>query len=288
MKLEIENYPSYLSPSALVVAEKQPNTFYLSRLVKDRMQREPQNVAAAVGSAFDYYIKMKLFNDKFPEKAHMLNDLKEGIETHIDEAFTWGKKAYDVYTKLAFKIEEFSGVEKRLSITLCIKGVNVPLTGYLDATAYYSLTPEFIIDIPFDWKMSGYMSKDAMSPHPGYFWSAINGFMLKGSHKDYTKNISIENIYEPWATQLTTYGWLMGIKPLTEFPVRVDMICFGVGKKMTIAKYCGWATKSFQMKLLERYHKVWTSIMDGSFLNRLASQTDEDLVYMKSTQESWW
>lgn len=286
--LKIESLPSFLSPSSLIAAERMPNKFYLSRLIKDKVEREQQFLAAAVGSAFDYYIKLKLM-EKFPDKRKYLEELKKGIETNITEAFRWGKNAYDIYTMLAFDENEIHDIEIHNNICIEHRGVKIPLYGKLDASAYYKLKQlNMTIIIPFDWKLSGYTSIDTISPHPGYYWSCENGLMLKGKHKNYHEKMSFENINKDWAVQLCTYGWLLGIKPGTPFPARVDMLCFGRQNKLTIVKYCGWITTDFQERVALRYHNIWVSIMSGDFINRLVSKTDDNLVWLKSKDETWW
>lgn len=278
--LKIERNPSYLSPSSLMQAESMPNTFYLLRLIADPIKREPQQLAAAVGSAFDYYIKMKLMEDKFQYKKVLLPDIKTGIETNINEAFIAGKIAYRAYLDSCFNIANYADVE--LHLDGLFNGV--PIIGKLDAIVIVSGSSKAI---PFDWKVTGYTAKTTMSPKPGYYrlWEGIRP---KPAHKIFTDDISFEVIDKKWATQLCTYGWLMDYPIGIPFSVRVDALIWKDKKIRCIAQYRGWITEAFQQQVIIRYKNLWNSLEDGSFIKNLASSKDEDLVWITSKSETWW
>ena len=288
--LKIEKLPSSLSTSALILSERQPNRYYATKLVNDPIiERDPQGLPAAVGSAFDYYIKCKLIADKFHHKEDMLEGIKKGVESNIVEAFQWGKSTYEIYAMKAFDEDEYADVELWIGKSIQYKGTKIPLYGKLDATSYdvLPITGKTII-IPFDWKLSGYSSKDTRSPYPYYYWSCENGIILKGKHKDYVVDVPFHYINEDWATQLCTYGWLIGMPPGIPFPARIDMLCFDRGKKVTITKYRGLITAEWQERVAMRYKNLWDSLMDESFLNNLASQKDHNIVWLKAQTETWF
>lgn len=277
--LKIERTPSYLSPSSLMMAENMPNTFYLTRLVLDPMLGVPQPLNAAVGSAFDYYIKVKLVEDRFPHKAAYLPEIKKGIETNIDEAFSAGKKAFNSYIERAYNKDEYADIEIHNNGSF----EEVPITGKLDAKI---LDQETNLTIPFDWKMSGYTSKTGISPEQGYYrlW---DGLRPKAAHKIYSTNILMNHINERWAFQTCTYGWLLGLPMYKPFPTRIDQICWRNGTVRT-ALYRGWITEEYQREVIMRYKKVWNSLLDGSYINNLASSRDPDLVWIAAKNESWF
>lgn len=276
--LKIERLPSYLSPSALSTAEKMPNTFYLSRLISDPLKREAQGLAAAVGSAFDYYIKMKLIAKKFQHKTDKLPEIKTGIETYIDEAFRAGKRAFRSYVDTAYCEEIYADVELWLNGLL----EGVPLFGKLDATVF----DEGKV-IPFDWKVTGYTSNTATSPAAGYYrlWE---GVFPKAKHDLYESDIPFEIINEGWATQLCTYGWLMDKPYGTPFHAKVDVLVWKNGSIRCIAQYKGLITENWQKLVLYRYKRMWDLLNSGEFIKLLDSTKDENLVWIASKSERWY
>jgi len=282
--LKIEKYIQYLSPSALITAENMPNMFYLNRLIYNKLPKEPQALNAAVGSAFDYYIKSNLMLSKFQDKKHILPNLKKGIETNQDEAFTAGKIALNAYTNV-IDLDKFTNVE--LHIIRPIEGI--PIMGKADASTNDPLDTDTdnINEYPFDWKVMGYTSTTSISPPPKYFRLWENS-RPRAAHPRYVKDISILEINNYWATQLTTYGWLLGIPIGKPFPVFIDAIIFHNKFVKSIAQYRGIATSKYQEILVLRYKQVWNSIIDGSFIQRLASTKDEDLVWLAAKEEKWY
>ena len=275
--IRIERLPSLLSPSALMMAEHMPNTFYLTRLISDSIPREKQSIAAAVGSVFDYYIKELLIKEKFKHKLKMLPEIKKGIERKEEEVFRAGLVAFNTYEKIV-KIDEFTDVE--LHITKEIEGV--PVTGKLDAQVNYQNE-----NIPFDWKVTGYTSQSHISPLPLYYrlWEGIRP---RPCHKDYTESIDFEKISENWATQLCTYGWLLGKTKYKDFPAKIDTLIFTNKVIRCIAQYKGIITKQFQEKVAQRYQNIWQELKDGSYLKRLVSTKSLNLIWIASKNEDWF
>lgn len=277
--LEIEKLPSFISPSALMQAETQPNTFYLTRLINDGIERDPQSLAASVGSAFDYYIKVQLMEDKFPHKKSLLPKLKDGIENNNVEAHQAGKRALNYYKMGAYDPEEIHDVE--IHTNGSVNGV--PLYGMLDASAW---DKEYDLEVPFDWKVSGYTSKTGISPKQGYYrlWE---GNRPKGAHKNYYKGMPFEVIDPKWALQLCTYGWITGIPLGTPFPARIDMLSWRKNSVRT-SKYRGIITEEFQEEIARKYTRLWKELNDGTFIDRLVSKREFEFVWYASLKESWF
>ncbi len=292
--LKFQKLPSYLSPSALMQAENMPNTFYLNRLTSDDNPRDPQHISAAVGSAFDYWIKERLFKNRFPHKQHLLSGLKKGIETNKVVALRMGALAYRAYLEGAYEEEEYNDVELNLSKT--IEGV--PLTGKLDSTSKITTLSGYEdtlrssvchddIVIPHDWKTMGFNSKSPTSPKPGYF-KLFEGIRRLPSHDDFDPDMPFETIDYKWATQLCTYGWLMDYPVGQPFHVRLDALIWKNGNIRCVARYYGLISMKFQMSVLRRYQRLWLSIMDGSFALLLGSEDDENIIWMNAKIETWF
>ena len=303
MTLPIAKYPSYLSPSSLKVFERQPNTFYLQRMAPDPIPYEPQSLPAAVGSAFDYYVKIDLvkkgvieesiFRDRIfrdiwnPTQKDKLQDKSTAhamwvtnvSEEHSDEAEKFGKFLFDKYRYNGYKPEIFEDIEIHRHYNLLPDPV-VPLFGKLDATVR---GPDGDVE-PFDWKTSGYGSESGMSPKKGYSQAYRDGQPI-GAHKDYSPDVPMHEINPEWAAQLCVYGWIMG-KPIgVPFYGQIEGL-FIRSHAITVAKYRAEITQEFQIQLAARFRMAWLSIKTGSFLRQL--NPIRDFVELAAAQEEWW
>jgi len=279
--LEIERYPSFLSPSALLMAETSPNKFYINRLSALNIEKEPQTLAAAIGSAFDYYIKEKIITDKLQHKILILSELKKSIE--VKEANNIGKEIFNKYLEnVPFDINEYQDVEicKHIGLNLMeffnIKSI-VPIYMKIDAIKNNKI---------HDWKVSGWTSIMGTSPKPGYYCIWDNG-RPKSCHENYYENIELQEIDVNWATQLCTYGWYLGLMG-KKFLVTIDLLCFNNRNELRVAKYQAWITPEFQKSVATRYALLWQSILTEKFLDRIVSHNDINLVFIASQNETWW
>ena len=286
--IQIERYPSFLSASSLNLAEKSPNKFYLKRLSNTIFPKDEQTLAASIGSAFDYLVKDKIIKSKLPTKISMLADMFKSVENNHEEAWQVGGKIYTEYEKFVLDIYEFEDVEVVTGFTVDLKPVfgldyKIPLYIKIDGIKRVTYFNEPIIH---DWKVSGYTSEAGISPKPGYFRVWENG-RLKPCHDNYSKEISIEDIDLTWGTQLCTYGlWKHGYGK--KFPVSIDMICFNNKNDMRVAQYQAWVPVKFQQNVIYKYAMLWKSLLDGSFVDRLISKTDLNMIFIKAMSEDWW
>lgn len=297
-KLTAAKLPSYLSPSALIQYEKQPCTFFLERMIDDPQEREPQSMTAAVGSAFDYFIKIEIARnlgqleelrdtlwkgifkdeDKKIYQGKSVNDILWclNVEPHNRaEAAPVGKLLVEIYKQNDFDINKFNEVEIHKSYMLKCNGLTVPIIGKGDAK-YESY--------PFDWKVKGYGS--AASPTPGYYSLWQDG-INKGSHKKYQDDIPFDLISDRYATQLATYGWQSGFcnEGFVDFPAYIDELVIR-GSNIRVAKYRGIITKSFQEKLAQRYANAWLELRNGSYVASLPQ--DRKLIEISAESETWY
>lgn len=305
--LPVEKRPSYLSPSSLKQIEHEPNKFYLTRMAPDPWPKDPQNIAAAVGSSFDVMIKNYLINkkpgvlDSFPEKEEVFKRLLDGCydeqdrnkysemnffdaffemsveEQHRNEAKGAGLKICRFYVEILPMLKtQFADVEIHRNFTLFNQFV--PLFMKLDANV-----KDRNILIPHDWKVMGYSSQ--ASPKPGYAYIVGEDGVLKPPHAKYREDIPFDEIDVDWASQLATYGWGMGKVPGMPFMAQIHAIVLRE-TGMRIAVYYGEITAEFQKQLIARYKKAWDSINDGSFVRSLGP--DRCLVEATAMNERWY
>ena len=315
--LPIAKYPAYLSPSSLMAFEGRPNTFYLQRMAPDPIPYDPQGPAAAVGSAFDAYIKMVWLQEAFglnsevylkhlevvrqrlfegmysdeqknkyrTEMTHDVMFLSSVEEQHRDEAARQGRELCKIYKSNVNTLKYLRDIEIHRRFVLLPE--SVPLFMKLDATCIDFLNEKPNPDkvYPFDWKVMGYGSNSGVSPKKGYALLFDNG-VLKPGHKDYVYDIPAEQVDSKWAIQLATYGWGLG-HPIGEpFPAYIDAIIIRPNK-IRVARYRMLISKEFQLDLKDRYVRAWKAIKSGSFIKSL-NTTERNLVYMNAQQENWW
>lgn len=301
--LPVEKKPSYLSPSSLKMFEHEPNKFYLTRMAPNPMPREPQSMAAAVGSAFDVMIKNYLLNSRkcmhqgAPTKEEVHKRVLSGVKADLDriselpfmdaffelsvephcreEAKGAGLKIAKFYVEQLPKFDlTFMNLEIHREFTLFNQGV--PLFMKLDSSVLDKSK-----EIPFDWKVKGY-SSDA-SPVAGYAMIVGEDGVMKGAHEKF--GLPMDQINEDWAMQLATYGWGLGKIPGEPFMAMIHSpVLRSTG--MRIALYYAEITAEFQKKLIERYREAWHSIQSGKFVRSLGP--DRGICEIAASTERWF
>lgn len=289
--------PSYLSPSSLKTFEKDPEEFYLKYLTDVRSPRLPQMNYMAVGSAFDAYVKSKLYytvhgnygpNGEY-EKDKIFEDQVE------PQNRDWGRRAgqyvYDSYVRsgaLADLLLELNTSITEPRFEFSVQGVikttlgDVPLLGKPDI----SFVNDSDAKIIYDWKVNGFCSSRSVSPVKGYAkvrdcWLP-NQNKVKASrnncvaHPMYQPSVylgvkcngfwKMEDVEDEWAMQLATYGWLLGIPVGSrEMVVGIDQIV-NSGKQidefplLRVANHRATIGYEFQVGLLARYANLWDCI----------------------------
>lgn len=299
-ELKIERLPKYLSPSSLSNFTKMPNTSYLERLVNDRKARDPQSLAAGVGTAFDILVKKDLIARGFPCKVEM-KDIEKSLENHVGESYEVGEDLMKIYRRsrllLTTKWREIEGVHdfdlKMQDEDGNSLGDHVPVMGKLDAQVY---DEEYDMVVPMDWKCSGWTSKKGATPQQGFmdvYDSKKSAFV--GPHKKYHKDIEASEINISWAEQFCTYGWFLladpetGIYKMREFPVYAHHPVFnGKNKTIKIAVYRAIITVDFQKQLWKKYQTMWKELTNGSYMDRVASKRDLHLIFANAMNERWF
>lgn len=286
LKVKIEKKLHYLSPSSLNSSLKEPNKFYLTRLVYDSIPKEPQGKGAAIGTAFDILVKRKIWSEGISKETRFRSEKDENnieIKDFKSEALQIGKRILNSYIRGAYSATIFKQLEVWRQFTFH----NIPIYVKLDATC---LDKKSNLIIPFDWKVSGFNpDSNPMSPKPYYQYQYV-GREIGIAHKKYCTDIEIQEIDLSWAIQTCTYGWSIGLSTNLDkpFPVRIDMLTTTKKNIIKCSSYRAIVTPIFQKYVFELYKDTWTSIIDGTFINKLNSQYDRNLIFIASTNEKWY
>lgn len=233
--------------------------FYLRRLgpIEFEPPRE-QSFPAAVGLAFDSYVKTSLSADltlACPSLAFLLSEIRP---EHKDRATGMAGDLLAGY--------KFSGAYRRLLEERPEKlfldwedfapGTTVPVRCKLDALTLYGgrLTAH-------DWKVFGAGRSEPPSPTPGYTtaWDTKSPGQPSGPHEKAI--LPLDAIDEDWATQLAMYGWAAGF-PISEMVGSIDQVIpCGQGRVRT-AQYRARVTEAFQRRLIVRLEAAWLRIKE--------------------------
>lgn len=285
--------PEYISPSALFVFEKSPEQYYIQYLCDTRTPRMPQNNAMAAGSAFDAYVKSYLhdviYHNNDPK--YQLQNLFEAQVEPQCRTEAWGVGAYlfDEYKRSGalsdLMLELNSAVdEPRFEFDLkgTIEHSREGVTGGKMGVVLMGKPDLRIINaegahVIYDWKVNGYYSNWNISPKPGYVQLRQNG-IRKGAHKDcYLKNVNgiqinsssyLEDIDMDWATQLSTYGWLLGEPVGAEVIVGIEQLCCKKTERrpeIRVASHRTRVRQKTQYDIIARYQNLWSILNTEPF-----------------------
>jgi len=278
-KLIVERFPEYLSPSSISAAMTEPNTFFCQKLIFDRMPREPQNLAMGVGTAFDILVKERLILKGVPTW-NPIEIIRESLEKgkFFDESYVGANLLMKMYSNSRLIgstrwVQVEGDFHQEYTFEYNGKPYTVPLMCKLDAVVH---DDEYDMDVPLDWKCSGYASLAGATPKPGYY-DRWGGAGWEGPHKNYTKNMLVTELGSDWARQFTMYGMALnkknGIADFTEFPVYVHHPVFnGKNKKPQVAVYRSIVTSDFQREVWGEIVRLWEDIGEQKFLNRLTNR----------------
>lgn len=296
--------PKYLSPSALALFESNPQDYYLRYVTPFKPPSMLQTQPMSVGSAFDAYVKSylheKIYGKNHPESAKYELEalLKAQVEPHnLDWARAAGQYVFEKYLKSGAMADlmlelnkavdeprfefEVKGVIEGYREGINAKKMGVPLLGKPDIRFINSEGAHAI----FDWKVNGFCGRSNTSPQAGYIECLEENcgyWMRKGPHKDAFitdfKGLRINTgsyfeMYDSsWATQLATYGWLMGEPVGVEGIIGVDQIVCNGAKPdpsgyptIRIAKHRTRISERFQFEVMHRYQTLWSILTDEPF-----------------------
>lgn len=275
----------YLSPSSLACWENDSEDFYRNYLADNRAPRQSQTAAMAVGSAFDAFVKAHIIREMYSSiaKQYELETLLGSqVESQNIMSVEAGQKCFEAYVKsgaLADLILELnkSSVQPRFEFTAnrIVKDIGVPILGKPDCY--------FITDggahVLLDWKVNGYFS--LANPKAGYCMlreptgeRKVHKNCMIMDFKGIMINVGsyLEDVDDQWASQLATYGWLMGEEIGGDFVVIIEQLaCSKNG--IRVASHRSRIGKDFQIRLAERYAKLW-EIVNSDWIFRDMSKKD--------------
>lgn len=292
--------PEYLSPSALKCFEDDPVEYYRRYLSPVKAPKIPQTYPMSVGSAFDAYVKAylheKVYGKNHPDAGKYSIDalLRAQVEPqNLDWAQSAGSYVFEAYKtsgaladlmlelksavddpRFEFEVRGVIGGEREISG----KKMGVPLLGKPDLRFVHSKGAHVITD----WKVNGFCGKGNTSPMPGYIQCRDDAGYKTGAHKDafiqewkgvyINTGAYLETYNTEWATQLCTYGWLLGEPIGHEFVVGVDQIVANGTKRsasghphLRIANHRIRISEKFQYEVIARFQNLWGILTDEPF-----------------------
>lgn len=296
--------PTYLSPSALKLFETNRDEWFVRYLCEYRAPAMPQTQPMSVGSAFDAYAKSYFHNAIYGPTAEFELEtiFSAQVEPHNrDWAWVAGKHVFDGYVASGSASDlmlQLNGAVDPPRFEFTVSGVvggiegGVPLLGKPDIRFVSSGGAHVI----YDFKVNGYCGRGNTSPMAGYI-SLVEqnvggvGWQRRGAHRDampapylgVTINMAgnMESYDPEWATQLCTYGWLMGEDVGREIVVGIQQIaCDGsrsdLGKpRLRIATHCSRVGAAFQIRALARYQACWAAVTSGWVFSDLTKEESD-------------
>lgn len=304
--------PKYLSPSSLKTFEKNREEFYLKYLADNRPDRMPQTEPMSVGSAFDAFVKSRLYHSIHghygPNNEYARDTIfEQQVEPqNRDFARVAGEHVYKQYAESGALSDMMLELSKSITeprFEFNIEGVvdskigNIPLLGKPDIF----FVSEQSARVVWDWKVNGYCGRSLTSPTKGYVkvrdaWQPIrdkrsnsrNNFMphkdcVLGFHQGIQINTKqyMEDCNAEWADQLAIYSWLLG-EPIgsENVIIGIDQIV-GCGENngnppfLKVASHRTRISSNYQFNLLARLEIAWNAILTGHIFGHL-SREDND------------
>jgi len=259
--------PEYLSPSQLKMYESDKEKYFMTYLAVDRPPRFPQTKPMAIGSGFDAFVKSDLSHRYLPEKDWYYPDklFKDQVEKPMQD-LVWDDttecykqyKEVGAYNGLLKILDKATEIQFETRITKVIEGV--PIMGVPDMMC------KTTIPIIFDWKVNGYYSQ--ASPRAGYSFCYPDGSHHKDavlvSHHNIMHNGAwFDDLYPDHAMQLATYAWLCGLPVGNDQFNMIHQLAWRNGK-LRVAVLSGLCNQEYQVKLMDRYKRLWESIQTNT------------------------
>ena len=304
--------PKYVSPTSLHLWESDREAFFIKYLSGMPQPDNQQTLAMSVGSAFDAFVKSRLYSDlKLGDDPQYGLDalLKEQVDAEImDDAREAGKYVFEcyeacgAYSSLRGDLAT-SDETPRFEFTLRGQVEGVPLIGKPDC--WYSRGG---VQVVLDWKVNGYASKSAVSPKKLYrwcrdTWTADRAKPTRGGagpHKQFVPMDFhghaigahwLDDVDKTWADQLTIYSWMLGIPVGDDNIVTcIDQIaCKPAEPKplLRVAQHRCRISPFWQHSMVGRLHDCWNTITSGHIFTELTREESDsrcEVLIMQAQQ----
>lgn len=246
----------YLSPSSFLEWKRCPELFFLRRLSGHVGIKSRQGIPAAMGSAFDTYIKRYIANklglqDRPDLLLHNLITQVDYDGDERDEILESGHNLATKYVSLGFVDRLLREGVYDVNLHLYKSFGNFAILGKPDAAIK---TDSFLI--PCDWKIRGYKSKTGYSPTPGYKVYVTSDGKSQAMHQRHLE--PLENLNHDWAVQTVIYTWLLNNIIITDMdlPVAIDEITFGANN-IIFTQIRTYVSAGFSNQVLVELLKCW-------------------------------
>lgn len=292
--------------------QRSPELWYLRYCADEQLPRTAQTKPASVGSAFDALIKSRLYRHYYhevavdhPYSARTLlaqqvepqnRDWATAAAVHCLQQYEYSGAAADLLMT-TLEPPEF---EFKLKQVVTLDGVDVPIYGIPDMSFIYGG-----YRVILDWKVMGFCAKSQTSPQPGYLicrdgWnlafrmpSRTHRQMHSAARRSRLGDMTISSqpfeLSNPeWATQLTTYSWLLG-EPVgsTNFIAAVEQLCGNPANNgsdfpdLRIASFRGQISSGFQETVIGQYSQCWVAYKSGHiFLTESRAASDDHCAFL--------
>lgn len=208
MKLPVIVPRTYISPSSFNTWRTCRTKFYYTYLAGLPWKDRKQSLAAAIGSAFDAYIKDYIAQKRGGVLADRRDckvnvalagiKLVDGLDMKRD-IIPPSKQLAQEYIANGFADRYINANLLDLNRTLYILFGGIPIYGIVDI---------IMNDEPIDLKTRGFASDRTTSPTPGYHTRISSKGENKFEHK-LCGEIMMEDQREDWAVQLLWYKWMI-------------------------------------------------------------------------------
>lgn len=270
--------PERLSYSSLTLFEKDPQTFFMTRLAGTRTRREPQGVAAAIGSAYDARVKSSLAaacwgSPPAELEFDRLYESQVEPQNRTDSMLRDSQYLLDVYKRSGrfadlLTLLEMSSTEPRFESETLVTVDGVPVTTKPDLT--FSHRAWHVIH---DWKVKSFYSASGASPTPGYVrWR--DGETASEPHKRFRplywgdivgSEGCLSTFSEQYADQTSLYAWAMGVTPGEEFIASVDELVCRPAKGesspwVRVSELRAAVSTNHQRHLAHRLRRCWDAL----------------------------
>lgn len=257
MNLPMFRQLSYISPSTFIKTENCSYWLYLARLAGFPYVEQPQSEAAAIGSAFDIFIKDYIARKREMD-APFLDPTYAIKKVKVEGALEKGKEIALAYIKTPLIKHYLECKSLRLDQELYCTTSGVPILGQLDAI------PD---NVTADWKTRGFMATRNMSPTPGYIkrWDyniKTDDLVEKPRHDN--AGLPLEQINETWATQMTFYNWLLhniSDRPSWNHFIRMEEITRCNDTHWAFCLYETTVSTHFIHKIYKKLIELWENTM---------------------------